>query len=77
MTKQEQKEQTFEQAYQQLESIVEILEKGESTLEESMKVFEEGMRLVQFCTQKLDDAQGKLQTLVKEEDGSFQLKEME
>jgi exodeoxyribonuclease VII small subunit len=64
---------TFEQAYRRLETIVDSLERGESTLEESLKAFEEGIELAKFCSQKLQDAELRLQKLVKGEDGSFQL----
>jgi exodeoxyribonuclease VII small subunit len=67
------KELSFEEAFHKLESIVETLEKGESTLDESMKAFEEGMQLVKVCSRKLNEAEARLQKLVKEEDGGFQL----
>ncbi len=77
MTPSKSKEMTFEQAYQKLEAIVESLERGDAGLEQSLKAFEEGMALAQFCTQKLQDAELRLQKLVKGEDGSFQLELMQ
>ena len=77
MTPSKSKEMTFEQAYQKLEILVEALERGESTLEESLKSFEEGMELANFCARKLQDAELRLQKLVKGEDGSFQLELMQ
>ncbi len=71
------KTMTFEEAFQKLESIVEILEKGESSLEDSMKLFEEGVELSRFCASKLNDAEKKLLRLVKSEDKDFQLELME
>ena len=56
---------SFEEAFQKLEIIAQTLEKGESTLEESMKAFEEGMALAKYCTQKLTNAERKLQKLIK------------
>ena len=73
MTSTKSKDMTFEEAFQRLEAIVESLEKGESSLEESLKAFEEGVRLAKFCSQKLSEAETRLQKLVKREDGSFQL----
>jgi exodeoxyribonuclease VII small subunit len=64
---------SFEESFKKLESIVEDLEKGESTLEESMKRFEEGMELIHVCTKILNDAEARLQKLVRGEDGGFQL----
>lgn len=67
----------FEKAFKKLESIVEHLEKGESTLEEAMKDFEEGMDLINICMAKLNDAEKRIKTLLKNEDGSFQEEFME
>jgi exodeoxyribonuclease VII small subunit len=77
MTPSKSKEMTFEQAFQKLEALVEGLERGETTLEESLKAFEEGMELAGFCARKLEDAELRLQKLVKKEDGSFQLELMQ
>jgi exodeoxyribonuclease VII small subunit len=49
------------------------MEKGDAPLEEALKLFEEGMSLVKFCNDKLNEAESKLQRLVKNEDGTFQL----
>lgn len=70
-------EMTFEEAYRRLESIVENLEKGESTLEEALKAFEEGMKLAQFCTEKLSQAEARLKKLIKTENGTFRLEPLE
>jgi exodeoxyribonuclease VII small subunit len=56
---------TFELALKQLEEIVQRLEKGELTLEESLKLYEEGIRLSRFCHAKLEEAEGKIEMLVK------------
>ena len=53
-----------------LESIVEQLEKGDLALEDSLKLFEEGVGLSAACKQELDAAEGKVQMLVKQRDGS-------
>ncbi len=56
---------TFENALSQLESIVARLENGDLPLEESLKLFEEGIRLSRFCNQKLNEAQKKVEVLLK------------
>ena len=56
---------TFENALSQLESIVARLEDGDLPLEESLKLFEEGIKLSRFCNQKLNDAQKKVEVLLK------------
>ena len=59
----------FEQAMAQLEKMVEALTAGDLSLEDSLKVFEEGMELTQFCEQKLNDAEGKVEMLMKDQSG--------
>ena len=60
---------TFEQALTSLEKIVERLEKGELALEESLKLYEEGIRLSRLCHGKLEEAEGKIETLLKDAKG--------
>ena len=60
---------TFEQALQQLEQIVQKLEKGELPLEESLGLYEEGIRLSRLCHGKLEEAEGKIAMLLKDARG--------
>ncbi len=60
----------FEESLKQLESIVGQLEKGDLSLEDSIRLFEEGMNLSAVCKQELDSAEGKVQVLLKQRDGS-------
>jgi exodeoxyribonuclease VII small subunit len=62
---------TFEESLKQLEKIVDQLERGDLPLEESIRLFEEGVRLSTACKQELDTAEGKVQILMKERDGSM------
>ena len=62
---------SFEESLKKLESIVDRLEKGDLALEESLKLFEEGVGLSSACKQELDAAEGKVQMLVKQRDGSL------
>ncbi len=62
---------TFEESLKQLEKIVDQLERGDLPLEESIRLFEEGVRLSTACKQELDMAEGKVQILMKERDGSM------
>lgn len=64
-------EKKFEEAMQRLEDIVENLENGDLSLENSLKIFEEGMKLVSFCSKKLEEAEQKVTKLVKESDGRY------
>jgi len=60
---------SFEEALQQLEQIVQKLEKGELPLEESLRLYEEGIRLSRLCHGKLEEAEGKIEMLLKDARG--------
>jgi exodeoxyribonuclease VII small subunit len=60
---------TFEEALQQLEQIVQKLEKGELPLEDSLKLYEEGIRLSRLCHGKLEEAEGRIEMLMKDARG--------
>jgi exodeoxyribonuclease VII small subunit len=62
---------SFEESLKKLETIVDQLEKGDLSLEESIKLFEEGVGLSAACKKELDTAEGKVQILMKQRDGSF------
>lgn len=64
---------SFEAALKQLEEIVQRLEKGELTLEESLKLYEDGIRLSRLCHSKLEEAEGKIELLVKDARGELAL----
>jgi exodeoxyribonuclease VII small subunit len=61
----------FEDALGKLERIVSKLEEGDIPLEESLKLFEEGIRLSQFCNQKLDEAEKRVEILLKNKEGNL------
>ncbi len=60
----------FEDALGKLEKIVSRLEDGDLTLEESLRCFEEGIRLSRFCAHKLDEAERRVEILLKDQDGN-------
>jgi len=62
-------EKKFEEAMKRLEQVVQNLDSGELSLENSLKNFEEGMKLVKFCSNKLEEAEKKVTLLVKEGGG--------
>ena len=62
-------EKKFEDAMERLEMIVESLEGGELSLEDAIKVFEEGMKLIKFCSDKLEEAEKKVTMLVQKNNG--------
>ena len=59
----------FEDALSKLEKIVSKLEDGEIPLEESLKLFEEGIRLSRLCNQKLEEAEKRVEILMKGKNG--------
>jgi len=61
-------EKKFEKALEELEEIVKKMEAGELSLDESLKVFEEGIRLSRFCANRLDEAERKVEILLREDD---------
>jgi exodeoxyribonuclease VII small subunit len=56
---------TFETALKQLEDIVQRLEKGELSLEDSLRLYEDGIQLARVCHTKLEEAEGKIEMLLK------------
>lgn len=56
----------FEDCLQRLEKIVQELEKGEVPLEKSLTLFEEGMQLSAACRKELEEAEGKVEILLKQ-----------
>ena len=59
----------FEDALNKLEKIVTKLEEGDVPLEESLRLFEEGIKLSRFCNQKLDEAEKRVEILLKNKEG--------
>ena len=55
----------FEECLQRLEKIVQELEKGDVPLETSLTLFEEGMHLSSTCRKELEQAEGKVEILLK------------
>jgi exodeoxyribonuclease VII small subunit len=60
----------FEDCLSRLEQIVGTLESGNLSLEDSLKVFEEGITLARHCSRYLDDAERRIELLVKDESGA-------
>ena len=66
----------FEEDLKKLQKIVEELAGGKITLGESLKKYEEGIKIAQFCSQTLADAQRKVKLLMKK-DGKFSLEKFD
>jgi exodeoxyribonuclease VII small subunit len=65
----------YEEAINRLEQIIERLEKGNLTLEEALTLFEEGIALTKICSKILDEAEGKIEILIKDLNGNLVFKD--
>ena len=65
------KSDLFEDALKRLQELVEKLEKGDLPLEEAMECFSEGIKTAQFCHGKLEEAENKVQMLLKDQQGEW------
>jgi len=68
--------QEFEEELKRLQKIVEELSGGKLTLQDALKKYEEGVKLAQSCSGVLNDAQRKVDLLMKKE-GKFNLSSFE
>ncbi len=67
----------FEDALKKLEKIVDDLEAGDLSLDEALKKYQEGIELSRQCSQRLEGAKKKIETLVKNKKGEFELKPLD
>lgn len=56
----------FEDCLQRLEKIVDELDRGDIALEQALKLFEEGVQLSNSCRKELEEAEGKVEILLKQ-----------
>ncbi len=70
-------EKKFEVALARLEEIVQELEKGDLPLEQSLKFFEEGIKLSRICSKRLEEAERKVEILLKDTSGKLTIKPFE
>jgi len=61
----------FEEALEKLEKIVQRLEDANLPLDEAVALFEEGIKLSRFCSQKLEEAERKVEILLKDDSGNL------
>jgi exodeoxyribonuclease VII small subunit len=61
----------FETSLKKLEEVVKRLESGELALDDALKAFEEGVRHAAVCSRKLNEAEKKVELLIRQKDGSF------
>jgi exodeoxyribonuclease VII small subunit len=61
----------FEKSLGRLEEVVKRLENTELSLDEAMKLFEEGVKLSRECQKQLEEAEGRVEILLKRADGKI------
>jgi exodeoxyribonuclease VII small subunit len=60
---------TFESALERIEQIATQMEKGDLALDQLMANYEEGLRLIRFCSERLEDAERRLETITRDPSG--------
>jgi exodeoxyribonuclease VII small subunit len=61
----------FEKSLVRLEEVVKRLESTDLSLDEAMKLFEEGVKLSRECQKQLEEAEGRVEILLKKVDGKI------
>lgn len=62
---------SFEEAYGRLETILEAMNSGKVSLEDSLKLYEEADRLISACSSRLQEAEKRIEVLVKNREGEL------
>ncbi|MEQ1353269.1 MAG: exodeoxyribonuclease VII small subunit [Candidatus Acidiferrum sp.] len=65
------KKPDFERSLARLEEVVRRLESPQLSLDDAMKLFEEGVELSRECQKQLEEAEGKVEILLKKADGKM------
>ena len=60
---------SFEASLESLEKIVQQLENGDLPLEKSLELFEDGIRLSRQCQERLNQAERRIETLLRDNQG--------
>ena len=55
---------TYEDAFDRLQKITDLLENGNVSLDDSIKYYEQGILLKNFCEKKLKDAEMKIKNVL-------------
>jgi exodeoxyribonuclease VII small subunit len=69
MKKSEVRSKPFETQLSALEKVVRELERGDLPLEESLRLFEEGVRLSRECQERLNQAERRIEVLLRDGEG--------
>jgi exodeoxyribonuclease VII small subunit len=69
MKKSDEQPKTFEASLEALEEIVQQLEGGDLPLEKSLELFEDGIRLSRQCQERLNQAERRIEVLLRDNQG--------
>jgi len=73
MPPQKKEDLSFEKSFERLEKILEKLSNGAVTLDESLTLYEEADKLIANCGKRLNEAEQKIEMLIKKRDGELEL----
>ncbi|TAM83070.1 MAG: exodeoxyribonuclease VII small subunit [Acidobacteria bacterium] len=65
------KPESFEKNLERLDAIVRQLEDADLPLEKALQIYEEGMKLSEACQKQLQEAEGRVQILMKRAGGKI------
>lgn len=63
-------ELSFEQALQELEHVIDMLERGGIELERALELYARGQELLAYCQQRLETAELRVRELTTRPDGT-------
>ena len=62
-TKKEEKKPSIEEAFNEIEKKIDLLEKEDVSLEDSFRYYQEGMELLKYCNESIDQVEKKVQKI--------------
>ncbi len=68
---------SFEEAFRELEKVVQALERGTTTLDEALMLYERGVRLAAYCEKLLENAELRIRVLQRNTQGEVELHDVE
>ncbi len=71
------KEEKFEDKLKKLEELVSSLDRDDLSLDESIEIFEKGIKLSKECSEKLENAEKKINILLSDESGNLKEEKFE
>lgn len=71
------KPESFEKNIERLDAIVRQLEDADLPLEKALQIYEEGMKLSEVCQKQLQEAEGRIQILMKRAGGKIAVEPFE